>query len=74
MTANEHSETSPVRGAGWINAGYLLGARIGLVFTDRHGGVSPPPYDSLNLAYHTGDEPHNVLENPLMREAYLGEL
>jgi len=31
--------------------------------TDRSGGVSPTPYDSLNLGDHVGDEPANVLEN-----------
>ena len=63
MTANDNSGTSPLQGIGWIDAGNLLGDKIGLVFTDRHGGVSPPPFDSLNLAYHTGDEPRNVFDN-----------
>ncbi|MGH8309962.1 MAG: laccase domain-containing protein, partial [Steroidobacteraceae bacterium] len=31
--------------------------------TLRGGGVSHPPYDSLNLAQHVGDEPDCVLEN-----------
>jgi YfiH family protein len=31
--------------------------------TDRHGGVSQKPYDSLNLALHVGDVPLDVLEN-----------
>ncbi|GGC70925.1 peptidoglycan editing factor PgeF [Hoyosella rhizosphaerae] len=31
--------------------------------TTRHGGVSPPPYDSLNLGIHVGDAPEFVLEN-----------
>ncbi len=31
--------------------------------TNRHGGVSPKPYDTLNLALHTGDNPVNVLKN-----------
>jgi YfiH family protein len=31
--------------------------------TDRHGGVSPAPYDSLNLGDHVDDEPSNVREN-----------
>jgi YfiH family protein len=31
--------------------------------TDRTGGVSPAPYDSLNLGDHVGDEPGNVQEN-----------
>ncbi len=37
--------------------------KIGWLFTDRSGGVSLPPYDSLNLALHTGDDPSAVLQN-----------
>lgn len=33
------------------------------VVTDRHGGVSRPPYDSLNLGDHVGDEPDAVQQN-----------
>jgi YfiH family protein len=33
--------------------------------TDRYGGVSQKPYDTLNLALHVADEPLNVLENRL---------
>ena len=32
-------------------------------FTTRLGGVSPKPYDSLNLSMHRGDDPENVEEN-----------
>ena len=32
-------------------------------FTLRTGGVSKPPYDSLNLAMHVGDNPDDVREN-----------
>ncbi|MEW6726748.1 MAG: peptidoglycan editing factor PgeF [Bacillota bacterium] len=32
-------------------------------FSTRHGGVSKPPYDSLNLGLHVGDEPASVLHN-----------
>ena len=31
--------------------------------TLRHGGVSEPPYDTLNLGFHVGDEPEAVLAN-----------
>lgn len=31
--------------------------------TDRYGGVSQKPYDSLNLALHVGDDVKDVLEN-----------
>ncbi len=32
-------------------------------FTDRHGGVSAPPFASLNLADHVGDDPTAVAAN-----------
>lgn len=32
-------------------------------FSTRWGGVSPEPYDSLNLGLHVGDRPEYVLEN-----------
>lgn len=41
---------------------YELG-NIRWLFTHKHGGVSPEPYDSLNVAYHVGDEESNVLAN-----------
>jgi hypothetical protein len=37
------------------------GTRV--IFTGRPGGVSPPPYESLNLGYHVNDDPANVTEN-----------
>lgn len=37
--------------------------RVELAFTDRHGGVSAPPYDSLNLGASSGDTPEAVEEN-----------
>lgn len=37
------------------------GVRMG--FTRREGGVSQPPYDSLNLGSHVGDALSDVLEN-----------
>jgi YfiH family protein len=37
--------------------------RLFYTVTDRYGGVSSKPYDSLNLALHVGDEPKNVIEN-----------
>ncbi|RJQ28675.1 MAG: peptidoglycan editing factor PgeF [Peptococcaceae bacterium] len=32
-------------------------------FTTRYGGVSKKPYDTLNMAFHVGDEPRSVLAN-----------
>lgn len=36
---------------------------VNLAFTDRHGGVSLPPFDSLNLGLHVGDKPQAVKTN-----------
>ena len=43
-----------------------------LAFTTRHGGVSPPPFDSLNLGRSTGDRPEAVTENRHRLLAALG--
>lgn len=32
-------------------------------FSTRHGGVSSPPFASLNLGFHFGDDPASVQEN-----------
>lgn len=32
-------------------------------FSTRHGGVSQPPYDTLNLGFHVGDDAGAVREN-----------
>lgn len=43
----------------------LIGAfgRVVQAVTTRHGGVSPVPFDSLNLSAHVGDDPGRVSEN-----------
>ena len=41
----------------------LVGAPFVHVFTTRAGGVSAPPFDSLNLGGKWGDEPAHVSEN-----------
>ncbi|MFC2645236.1 MAG: laccase domain-containing protein, partial [Veillonella parvula] len=40
--------------------------------TYRHGGVSKAPYESLNLAFHVGDEAQSVRENRAIVAKYLG--
>lgn len=32
-------------------------------FTTRYGGISQPPYGTLNLAFHVGDKEEDVVEN-----------
>ena len=51
-------------GVHWLEDGFLM--ETGIVrqgFSGRLGGVSPPPYDSLNFSLSTGDEPEAVGEN-----------
>src|SRR5215212_10059856 len=40
-----------------------LGGSATALFTTRRGGVSPAPFDSLNLGLLTDDDPANVREN-----------
>lgn len=44
----------------WIRLG-IPGAEI--LFSDRTGGVSAPPFDTANAGYARGDDPANVDEN-----------
>jgi polyphenol oxidase len=41
----------------------LEGLGVLAAFTERTGGVSPAPYDSLNLGFGTGDQPSRVRRN-----------
>jgi YfiH family protein len=56
-------------GVRWLGA-ELGGARA--AFSARVGGVSEGPYESLNLAILTGDEPHRVRDNRHRLAAALG--
>ncbi len=38
-------------------------AGVKVFFTMRHGGVSEPPYESLNLGFHVGDDHEHVIQN-----------
>jgi YfiH family protein len=46
---------------------------IGVAVTDRHGGVSGSPWDTLNLADHVGDDEAAVQENRRRVHAGLGD-
>ena len=61
----------------WREAGGLRwlqweGAGVSAAFPTREGGVSPAPYDSLNLGLSVDDAPGNVLENRRRLSAALG--
>jgi YfiH family protein len=66
MAAMEWRESDGVR---WL-ATELAGARA--AFSTRIGGVSAPPFDSLNLGILTGDEHDSVLENRIRLAVALG--
>lgn len=41
----------------------LASTKVGHGIFSRWGGVSPPPFDSLNINYHVGDPEENVRHN-----------
>ncbi|MCM8613179.1 peptidoglycan editing factor PgeF [Accumulibacter sp.] len=49
--------------AGWILPDWPSPAPVRSLLTTRHDGVSLPPYGSLNLADHVGDDPLAVVAN-----------
>ncbi|MDZ4064574.1 MAG: polyphenol oxidase family protein [Coriobacteriia bacterium] len=55
----------------WVDPG-LTEVGITVAFTERGGGASSAPYDSLNLAAHVGDDPARVDENRSRALALLG--
>lgn len=48
---------------GWLPADWPAPSHVRAGTTLRTGGVSEPPYHSLNLATHVGDLPQRVAEN-----------
>lgn len=56
----------------WLEAGRLLGKGKVLYFADRRGGVSPPPFSSLNLSAGNGDRLQNVRANRSLAADRLG--
>lgn len=47
----------------WHDSRLLAEQGVVVGFSERVGGVSPAPFDSLNLAAHVGDDPRAVDEN-----------
>ncbi|MCG9697756.1 peptidoglycan editing factor PgeF [Shewanella sp. Isolate11] len=45
---------------------------VKLAFSERTSGVSQPPFDSLNLGEHVGDDPQAVLQNRRLLSLQLG--
>ena len=49
--------------ADWLIPDWPVPANVRAVFTTRHGGVSSPPWNTLNLGDHVGDVAENVAAN-----------
>lgn len=63
MDAGARARLRPVEAAGLTLLSPVLPARFRAAFTTRLAGRSLPPYSSLNLASHVGDQPSLVAEN-----------
>ena len=57
---------------GWIPANWPTPSHIHAGTTTRTGGISPAPYDTLNLADHVGDNPECVKHNRTLMCTSLG--
>ena len=55
-----------------ITPAWTAPARVHAAFTLRAGGVSTPPFNSLNLGVHVGDDPAAVAENRRRMREHLG--
>ena len=55
----KHANTVPL----WSFQNLLPFKEISHFISTRNGGFSKPPYDSLNLGFHVGDNPETVLKN-----------
>jgi polyphenol oxidase len=66
------SEESPKRLHGFRFRGLAAAQGLSHAFFTRFGGVSSPPYSTLNASYGTGDRPDHVRENLSRIQAYMG--
>jgi YfiH family protein len=58
----------------WIVPDWPAPAGVHAIVTTRAGGVSPPPYDSMNLGFRSGDTADNVARNrAILRDCLPGE-
>ena len=59
--------------ANWLIPDWPVASRVRAVFTTRHGGVSPAPWDSLNLGDHVGDDVARVAANRKALQLAIGQ-
>ena len=55
----------------WLRPDWPVPAHVHALCTTRNGGVSAPPFDSLNLGHHVGDDPAAVRANWAVLQAAL---
>ncbi len=55
----------------WIVPDWPAPPSVRAICTTRHAGVSLPPYDSLNLGDHVGDEAANVAQNRAILQRHI---
>ncbi|HVL63668.1 MAG TPA: polyphenol oxidase family protein [Actinomycetota bacterium] len=63
MSFQPSLEASECGGVHLLHDPAARAAGVLVAFSDRRGGASAPPYDSLNLSAKTGDDPARVEEN-----------
>ena len=56
----------------WLVPDWPAPAGVRAVFTTRTGGVSKPPFDSMNLGSHVGDQPQAVAANRARLQQAIG--
>ncbi len=54
-----------------MNSTWFIPPSVNIAFSTRLGGVSLPPYDSLNLGAHVGDDPKSVVTNRRLMQSQL---
>lgn len=64
--------TYPDVPAEWLVPDWPASAGVNALFTTRAGGVSAPPFDSLNLGDHVHDEPAHVQANRRILHGAIG--
>ena len=58
-----HGSVLAMKPHDWITPDWPVPANVRSLITTRNGGVSLPPWHSLNLGMHVGDDPLAVAEN-----------
>jgi len=72
MPRTMKEQSPPLHGLSWLQPDWPAPRRVRSALTTRIGGASQPPYDTLNLALHVGDDANNVLKNRNLLRTAMG--